>query len=210
MRLEEQDAVDIAWQRCRRRVTNENLDVLPSIVFDPLARDSCHLLAQLDPGYLPCCTDDRPESPETRPRAAAHVKDVIAIAQLEALDSTTSERGHEPDVCVVAGGELTVSAPSLSGVRRRPGFHLGSLHVDRRGRRAILNLLSPLSRASRISRLIWFGVPFLHPPVLGCPLPAIVLFGSTLDSEGRFRPPSWASLLPDGGTAVMGHLCVQE
>jgi hypothetical protein len=55
-----------------------------------------------------------------------HIKDVIAIAQLEALDSTTSERGHEPDVAVVAGGELTVSAPSLSGVRWRPGFHLAA------------------------------------------------------------------------------------
>ncbi len=143
-----------------------------------------------------------------------HQREPRRSSILEALDSTTSERGHEPDVSVVAGGELTISAPSLSGVRRRPGFHLGSLHVDRRGRRAILNLLSPLSSASsissRISQLIWFGVPFLRPPVLGCPLPAIVLFGSTLDSEGRFRPPSWASLLPDGGTAVMGHLCVQE
>jgi hypothetical protein len=58
MRLEEQDAVDIAWQRCGRRVTNEDLDVLPFIVLDPLARDSRHLLAQLDPGYVPCCTDD--------------------------------------------------------------------------------------------------------------------------------------------------------
>jgi hypothetical protein len=58
MRLEEQDAVDIAWQCCRRRVSDKHLDVLPFIVFDPLARDSRHLLAQFDPGYLPCRTDD--------------------------------------------------------------------------------------------------------------------------------------------------------
>jgi hypothetical protein len=55
---------------------------------------------------------------------------VITIAQLEPLDSTTSERGHEPDVSVVSGGELTVSTPSLGGVRWRPGFHLGSLPIE--------------------------------------------------------------------------------
>lgn len=55
---------------------------------------------------------------------------MIASAQLEALDSTTPERGHEPDVSVVPGGELTVSAPSLSGVRWRPWLHLGNLPLS--------------------------------------------------------------------------------
>ena len=120
MCLEEQDAVDVARQRCRCRVTHDDVDVAPSVVFDPLARDSGHLLAHVDPDYLPCCTDDRPELPEARPRAAPDVEDMIARAQPEAGDRTSAQRGHEAGVSVVPGSEPTVSPSSFGRIRLPP------------------------------------------------------------------------------------------